>query len=140
MVATPLNNNNSRPARSTASSWVAGEDFYQKLRNTPDIMISIQYNSDELLSFRINTVQHGKIIYSGVTAVGLQCQIGGKTYLLTQEHFEQMSTREYRTLLECLGINSSELRTGYLPKLSFGEDRDSQSVDWEYLPETVLIL
>lgn len=140
MVATPLNNNNSRPAHSTSSSWVAGEDFYQKLKNTPDIIISIQYNSDELLSFRVNSVQHGEIIYSGVTAIGLQCQIGGKTYLLTQEHFEQMSTREYRTLLECLGINSSELRTGHLPKLSFGEDKDSQLVNWEYLPKTALIM
>ena len=89
----------------------AGVDtnFYQRLNQLSNTIISIQYNRDQLLSFRIKNVQQGKITYDDVQGTGLLCWINKKAYFFTRQHLEQMSDREQSELFDHLGIDGSQI-------------------------------
>ena len=96
-------------SRLAGSDLVMEEEINKQLRNLPDTIISLQYNPDEFLTFRVCTVSQGEIIRSATQSIGLKCRIGGKTYIFNREHLNQMSNRERRELFNYLGVNGSEL-------------------------------
>lgn len=81
------------------------EVFYQPLESLSNTLISLQYNSLTFFSFRIHEVSQGTIVNSEPN-LAIQCEIQGHTYTFTREHFDQLSTREYREFLNQLKINS----------------------------------
>lgn len=99
----------SQTSRLVDSKRVMEQDINQQLSSIPDTIISIQYNPNEFLTFRVCKANQGKIVRSGSKVVGLQCQIGDKTYTFDHEHFNQMSKRECRDLFNYLGVNDSQL-------------------------------
>jgi hypothetical protein len=109
MVATSVINKSSFPGFFSISHGTAQTDFYQELQNFSNTIISIQYNCNVFLSFRVNQVQRGEIVYSNAKAVGVQCLLNGKTYVFTREHLDQMSNREQSELFDYLGVDDSEL-------------------------------
>ncbi len=100
----------STPEDNTAKSdSVEGDDFYQKLQNFSNTIISIQYNATEFLTFKVWNAQQGRIVRLGTKAVGLQCRIDGKLYTFNREHLDMMSKRECNELFQHLGIDGSQL-------------------------------
>ena len=99
----------SQTSRSAASNVVVEQDINRQLNSIPDTIISLQYNPNEFLTFRVCKANYGEIVRSGNKVVGLQCQIAGKTYTFNHEHFNQMSKRECRDLFNYLGVNSHQL-------------------------------
>ncbi len=93
---------------STSNTFIE-ENFYQELRKLPTTIISFQYNPDEFLTFKVYEASLGRIMRAGTETVGLQCRIGGKTYLFSREHLDTMSNSECRELLNHLEISDSEL-------------------------------
>lgn len=100
----------STPQDNTANfKLVTGEKFYQKLHTSSNTIVSIQYNANEFLSFKVCSAEKGHILRSGTKAVGLQCRIDGKLYTFNREHLDMMSHRECNELFQHLGIDGSEL-------------------------------
>jgi hypothetical protein len=99
----------SQTSRSAVSNGVMEQDINQQLNSIPNTIISLQYNPNEFLTFRVCKANHGEIVKSGSKVVGLQCQIAGKTYTFNHEHFNQMSKRECSDLFNYLGLNSRQL-------------------------------
>ena len=99
----------STTSRSAVSNAIVEQDINQQLNSIPDTIISLQYNSNEFLTFRVCQANRGEIVKSGSKVVGLQCRIGDKTYTFNHEHFNQMSKRECNDLFNYLGINSRQL-------------------------------
>jgi hypothetical protein len=91
------------------SGLVAQEDFYQQLKSVPNTIISLQYNSDEFVTFNIGQAKQGQVVKSGTKATNLCCQIGEKIYTFNHKHFNQMSKRECNELFNHLGIDGSQL-------------------------------
>jgi hypothetical protein len=99
---------------SNQESTLAGkisENFYQQLERLSNTIISLQYNRDKLLSFRVSEVSLAGILSQGSEDknLAIQCQIRGNTYKLTREHIEQLSNRECRELFQHLGITKTNL-------------------------------
>lgn len=110
MVTTQLFNNISLLGSLNVSNRGTPKDFYRQLKSIPNTIISIQYNSDKFLTFHVNRVQQGEVIYSSdAKATGLRCRINDKTYIFTREHLDQMSNRECRDLCHYLGFDGSQL-------------------------------
>jgi c-di-GMP-binding flagellar brake protein YcgR len=109
MVATFASNKNSFPGLFSISTGTAQKDFYQQLQKFSNTIISIQYNCNVFLSFRVNQVQRGEIVYDKAKAIGVQCLLNGKTYVFTREHLDQMSNREQRELFDYLDVDDSQL-------------------------------
>lgn len=87
------------------------QDFYRQLDNISNTIISLQYNRDKLLSFRVSEASCGAIISqgSGGNNAAIQCDIRGNIYNFTREHIEQLSNRECRELFKHLGIAQTNL-------------------------------
>jgi hypothetical protein len=83
-------------------------DLYQRLDNTPNTIISLQYDPDNFLSFKVYEASEGVIVRQRIGAIAIQCQIRGKTYKLTREHLSQLSNRERCELFGHLGVNDSQ--------------------------------
>lgn len=90
------------------SDVVKGEDFYQQLSSLSNIIISVQYNEDKFLNFKVYQAKQGKFVYSNTQVIGLECLIGGKTYTFNREHLDQMSNRECSELFNQLGVDGSQ--------------------------------
>ncbi len=99
----------SQTSRSVVSKVVMEQDINQQLNNIPDTIISLQYKPNQFLTFRVCQANNGEIVKSGSKVVGLQCQIGDKTYTFNHEHFNQMSKRECGDLCKYLGVNGTKL-------------------------------
>lgn len=109
MVATSVINKNSFPGLFSVSNGTAQTNFYHQLQRFSNTIISLQYNCNVFLSFRVNQVQQGQIIYNNAKAIGVQCLLNGKSYVFTREHLDQMSNREQSELFDYLGVDDSEL-------------------------------
>ncbi len=81
-------------------------DFYQQLNSIPNTIISLQYQANKFLTFKVNEASYGAVLRQGAddTNIVLQCQIRGTTYTLTRNHLEQLSNRECSELLNHLGL------------------------------------
>lgn len=95
--------------QSFRSNAVVDTNFYQRLNQFSNTIISIQYNRDELLSFRVKNVQQGNITRDEVKGTGLLCRINKKAYFFTRNHLEQMSDREQSELFDHLGIDGRQI-------------------------------
>lgn len=82
------------------------EDVYQQLKNIPNTTISLQYNADKFLSFKVYEVTKGTIIRKGIDEddVTIRCQIRDTVYTFTREHLSQLSNRECQDLFNQLGL------------------------------------
>lgn len=82
------------------------EDVYQQLKNIPNTTISLQYNADKFLSFKVYEATKGTIISKGLDEedVTIRCQIRDITYTFTREHLCQLSNRECQDLFNQLGF------------------------------------
>ncbi len=83
----------------------ASEDFYQQLKSISNTIISLQYEANTFLSFKVHEACLGSIVSPEPNLI-LQCHIRGNTYTFTREHLDQLSNREYRELLNHLKIDS----------------------------------
>lgn len=99
IVTKPVNN----------TSNVTGEDFYQRLNSVRDTIISLQYNENEFLTFRVSQAKQGYVVRFGTSAISLRCQIGEKIYTFNHEHLNQMSNSECNELSNQLGIAVNQL-------------------------------
>ncbi|HEY9739736.1 MAG TPA: hypothetical protein V6C90_04535 [Coleofasciculaceae cyanobacterium] len=86
---------------------VVPDDFYQQIKNSSETIISLQYNRDKFLTFKVYEVRLGALVGEGFKDITLQCQIRGATYIFTHEHIEQMSKRELNDLFNHLGIDGN---------------------------------
>jgi hypothetical protein len=84
----------------------ASENLYQRIKIIPNTIISIQYNSNKFLAFKVNEASQGAIVREGQNPA-IQCKIRGTRYTLTHEHLNQLNTRERRDLFSHLGIAST---------------------------------
>ena len=89
----------------TSANSVDSEKLYQQLKNLPNSIISLQYNPEKFLSFKVYEVNLKAIVFHKFQATTLQCQIRGATYTFTDEHLDQMTNRELNDLFNYLGIN-----------------------------------
>lgn len=80
------------------------ETLYQQLENISNTTISLQYDSNKFLTFKVYEASKGTLLSQGHDNYIIQCQIRGTTYKFTCEHLDQMSNRERRELLNHLGI------------------------------------
>jgi|SRR5919199_6551798 hypothetical protein len=78
----------------------------QRLENISNTTISLQYNRDTFLSFKVYEASEGFIMRQGDEIIGFDCLIRGTTYRFTREHLEQLSTRELHELCNQLGIQA----------------------------------
>lgn len=87
------------------------QDFYRQLDSISNTIISLQYNRDKLLSFRVSEASSGNILSKGAgdKNLAIQCDIRGNIYNFTREHIEQLSKRECRELFKQLGITKTHL-------------------------------
>lgn len=92
----------------TEATLFASENFYCILNNRSSSIISLQYNPDEFLSFKVYEANQGAIVRRGFKDIALQCQIRGTTYTFSDEHLDQMSKRELNDLFNHLGFNSNQ--------------------------------
>jgi len=90
----------------TAFHSVASENFYQKLQSLSNTIISLQYNPDNFLTFKVQEASFGSIVRHGNENIAIQCQIRGTTYTFTHEHLDQMSKRELNDLVNQLGLDT----------------------------------
>ncbi len=79
------------------------QEFYHSLSNISNTIISLQYDSSKFLCFKVYEVRLMTLV-NPEPNLAIQCQIQGNTYLFTREHFDQLSEREYRELLNHLKI------------------------------------
>ncbi|MEW6492535.1 MAG: hypothetical protein AB1589_08500 [Cyanobacteriota bacterium] len=81
-------------------------DVHQQLNSIPNTIISLQYQSNKFLTFKVNEASYGAVLRQGAedTNIALQCQIRGTTYTFTRDHLDQLSNRECRELLNQLGL------------------------------------
>ena len=86
------------------------ESLYQRLESISSTTISLQYDANHFLTFKVYEASEGIILRQGVEFMGVQCLIRGTTYRLTREHLDQLSNRELRELLNHLGIQDSHLQ------------------------------
>jgi len=84
-------------------------DFYKQAKNIPNTIISIQYNYNKLLTFKVYEATKGVIVHRENKEAALQCKIRGISYTLTREHLKQMSNRECQELFNHLGIDGKQL-------------------------------
>ncbi len=84
-------------------------DFYQSLKEVSNTTISLQYDFDTFLSFKVYEASQGSIVPTQFNDIALKCQIRGTTYLFNREHLDQMSNRERRELLNHLGIDTDDV-------------------------------
>jgi hypothetical protein len=80
------------------------ENLYQQLETISNTTISLQYNTNKFLTFKVYEASKGKLLSQEHENYTLQCQIRGTTYKLTREHLDQLSNRERRELLNHLKI------------------------------------
>ena len=85
---------------------VASENFYQQLQSLSNTIISIQYNPNNFLTFKVQESSFGAIVRQGMENIAIRCQIRGATYTFTHEHLDQMSKRELNDLLNQLGLDT----------------------------------
>jgi hypothetical protein len=97
----------SQPFNNT--SRVAGEDFYQEFNSVRDTIISLQYDDEEFLTFRVSQAKQGYMVDPETYTFSLRCQIGEKMYTFNREHFNQMSNRECNELFDQLEIDGNLL-------------------------------
>ena len=88
----------------TEANSGASENFYWQLKDRSSSIISLQYNPNDFLSFKVYEATCGVIVRQGFKNVALQCQIRGTTYTFTDEHLDQMSKREINDLCNHLGV------------------------------------
>lgn len=86
----------------------SSEDIYEQLASTPDTTISLPYDSEKFLSFKVYEASQGAIVRQDKNVV-LRCQIRGTTYTLTRDHLDLLSNGERRDLFNYLGIDSRQL-------------------------------
>lgn len=81
-------------------------DVYQQLNSIPNTIISLQYETNKFLTFKVNEASYGAVLRQGAedTNIALQCQIRGSTYTFNRDHLDQLSNRECRELLNQLGL------------------------------------
>jgi hypothetical protein len=82
-------------------------NFYEQLSGFSNTIISIQYDADELLTFRVSQAQEGEIRKSTDEDISLLFQVNNKIYTLNRQHFNQMSNRELNELFNQLGFDGS---------------------------------
>lgn len=84
-------------------------DVHQQLNSIPNTIISLQYESNKFLTFKVNEASYGAVLRQGSedTNIALQCQIRSTTYTFTRDHLDQLSNRECRELLNQLGLAES---------------------------------
>lgn len=92
---------NNRPVKNYLET--VSQEFYQSLRTISNTIISLQYDSSKFLCFKVYEVRLMTLV-NPEPNLAIQCQIQGNTYLFTREHFDQLSDREYRELLNHLKI------------------------------------
>ncbi|HEY9611531.1 hypothetical protein [Allocoleopsis sp.] len=86
------------------------ESLYQRLESISSTTISLQYEVNNFLTFKVYEASEGIILRQGLEFMGVQCLIRGITYRLTHEHLDQLSNRELRELLNHLGIQDSHFQ------------------------------
>jgi hypothetical protein len=84
------------------------ENFYQRLNDTSNTIISLQYNPKNFVSFKIYDASQGTIVNHENGEYALKCRVHGRTYLFTREHLDQLSNRERHELFNHLGVNSNQ--------------------------------
>ena len=92
----------------TSLDSVGSEDFYQAIRSSSNTIISIQYKSNEFLSFKVYEARSGVIVNQGVNDIALQCKIRGTSYTFNRRHLDQMSKREINELFNHLRLDGSK--------------------------------
>ncbi len=85
---------------------VAKDDFYQQIKNASETRISLQYNLDKFLTFKVYEARLCSIVGQGFENITLQCKIRGVAYTFTYEHLVQMSHSEINELFNHLGLDS----------------------------------
>lgn len=85
---------------------VASGNFYQQLQCLSNTIISIQYNPDNFLTFKVQEASFGSIVRQGNENIAIRCQVRGTIYTFTHEHLDQMSKRELNDLLNQLGLET----------------------------------
>ncbi len=80
------------------------ENLYQQLESIPNTTISLQYDPNNFLSFKIYEASKGVIVGQDRENSVVQCQIRRTTYTFTREHLDQLSNRERRELFSQLGL------------------------------------
>ena len=85
---------------------VASDNFYQQLQSLSNTIISLQYNPDNFLTFKVQEASFGSIVRQENENIAIRCQIRGTTYTFTYKHLDQMSKRELNDLLNQLGLDS----------------------------------
>lgn len=83
-------------------------DFYQHLKSISNTIIYLQYDSSKFVCFKVYEARLGTLV-NPQPNLAIQCQIQGNTYIFTSEHFDQISDREYKELLNHLKIDSAFL-------------------------------
>ena len=83
-------------------------DFYQHLKSISNTILSLQYDSSKFLCFKIYEARLVTLV-NPPPNLAIQCQIQGNTYIFTREHFDQLSDREYKELLNHLKIDNAFL-------------------------------
>ncbi len=83
-------------------------DFYQSLEKISNTTISLQYDSDTFLSFKVYEASQGSIIATQFNDIALKCQIRGTTYVFNREHLDQMSNRERHELFNHLEVDTND--------------------------------
>lgn len=95
--------------RKSNFSFEIVENLYQQLENISSTTISVQYDPNNFLTFKVYEASIGMLVGQGSENIALQCQIRGTTYRLTREHLDQLSNRERRELLNQLGIKDKQV-------------------------------
>ena len=110
MLTTPwfANNTSMQQDNSASLDLAAKQDVYQQLNKVPYTIISLQYDSNEFLTFHVCQATQGRFLESGAGTVGLRCQIGEKIYTFNGEHFNQMSNRECNELFKHLELDNCQ--------------------------------
>ena len=83
-------------------------NFYQSLKEISNTTISLQYDSDTFLSFKVYEASQGSIVPTQLKDIALKCQIRGTTYLFNREHLDQMSNRERHELFNHLEVDTND--------------------------------
>ncbi|MGB7444775.1 MAG: hypothetical protein WA919_27215 [Coleofasciculaceae cyanobacterium] len=80
------------------------ENDWQSIIQT--MIISLQYNERDFLTFKVTDTGWGRILQLGLGAIALQCQIKGVTYTFYPRHLGNMSETERQSLFIHLGLNN----------------------------------
>ena len=79
----------------------------QRLENISGTIISLQYGSNNFLTFKVYEASEGVLKGQDMGNISLECKIRGTTYIFSSEHLFQLSKRELDELFNQLGIQSS---------------------------------